>query len=112
MLLRSALNQAPMMSRCSFLSSRIRAGLGRERYCRRHSGYIALVVFLPDGQQVALGSDDMTVRFWDAATGAALQTPEDHLGWVTSVAFSPDANMTHGLSVLNDWVIEGERKLL
>ena len=36
------------------------------------------------------GSYDRTVRLWDAATGAALQTLEGHSGWVTSVAFSPD----------------------
>jgi WD40 repeat protein len=32
----------------------------------------------------------MTVRLWDAATGAALQTLEGHSGSVRSVAFSPD----------------------
>ncbi len=35
-------------------------------------------------------SYDRTVRLWDAATGAALQTLEGHTDWVTSVAFSPD----------------------
>jgi WD40 repeat protein len=32
----------------------------------------------------------MTVRLWDAATGAPLQTLEGHSGPVSSVAFSPD----------------------
>ncbi|SLM38926.1 WD40/YVTN repeat-like-containing domain [Lasallia pustulata] len=32
----------------------------------------------------------MTVRIWDAATGATLQTLEGHSGWVHAVAFSPD----------------------
>jgi WD40 repeat protein len=36
------------------------------------------------------GSDDNTVRLWDAVTGAALQTLEGHSDWVSSVAFSPD----------------------
>jgi WD40 repeat protein len=36
------------------------------------------------------GSDDETVRLWDAATGALLQTLEGHTSSVTSVAFSPD----------------------
>jgi WD40 repeat protein len=48
------------------------------------------VAFSPDGKQVMSGSDDNTVRLWDAVTGAALQTLKGHLGSVYSVAFSPD----------------------
>ena len=48
------------------------------------------VAFSPDGTQVVSGSGDKTVRLWDAATGAPLQTLEGHSDWVTSVAFSPD----------------------
>jgi WD40 repeat protein len=48
------------------------------------------VAFSPDGRQVVSGSEDQTVRLWDAATGAALQRLEGHTGVVTSVAFSPD----------------------
>jgi WD40 repeat protein len=36
------------------------------------------------------GSEDKTVRLWDAATGKALQTLKGHTGSVSSVAFSPD----------------------
>jgi len=36
------------------------------------------------------GSDDNTVRLWDAATGALHQTLEGHSSAVRSVAFSPD----------------------
>ena len=48
------------------------------------------VAFSPDGKQVVSGSNDETVRLWDAATGAALQTLEGHTDAVNSVAFSPD----------------------
>ena len=48
------------------------------------------MAFSPDGKQSCLGSDDQTVRLWDAATGAPLQTLEGHNCSVTSVAFSPD----------------------
>ena len=42
---------------------------------------------------VASGSDDDTVRLWDAGTGAALQTLEGHSDPVWSVAFSPDGKV-------------------
>jgi WD40 repeat protein len=48
------------------------------------------VAFSPDGKQVASGSQDQTVRLWDAVTGAALQTLKGHSSFVISVAFSPD----------------------
>ncbi|OBT67626.1 hypothetical protein VE03_03802 [Pseudogymnoascus sp. 23342-1-I1] len=55
-----------------------------------HSSWVTSVAFSPDGKQVVSGSDDKTVRLWDATTGAALQTLKGHSEWVSSVAFSPD----------------------
>jgi len=48
------------------------------------------VAFSPDGKQVVSGSGDKTVRLWNTATGALLQTLEGHSASVYSIAFSPD----------------------
>jgi WD40 repeat protein len=58
------------------------------------------------------GSVDQTVRLWDATTGAALQTLKGYRGSVTSVAFSPDGKAMNTLLVSNDWVVEGDTKIL
>ena len=55
-----------------------------------HANSVASVAFSPDAKSVVSGSVDRTVRLWDAATDAPLQTLEGHSHLVRSVAFSSD----------------------
>ena len=64
----------------------------------------------PNSQCIVSGSDDRTVRLWNAGTGAALQMLEGYSSDVKLMALSQDSRA--GLLVLNDWVIEGKVKIL
>jgi hypothetical protein len=58
-----------------------------------HLSSSCTVVFSPDGQLVAFGSSDNTIRLWDARTGAARGTLKGHSSSVWTVAFSPDGQL-------------------
>ena len=55
-----------------------------------HTDDINSVAFSPDGQTLASGSGDDTIRLWNTNTGELIETFEGHTSYVTSVAFSPD----------------------
>lgn len=60
---------------------------------QRHSGRVDALEWSPTGQYIATGSQDGTIRLWDAVTGEQLHVinlGED--AWVFSLAWSPDGS--------------------
>ncbi|MGB3420273.1 MAG: hypothetical protein WBA52_07530 [Dolichospermum sp.] len=55
-----------------------------------HSNSVISVAYSPDGQTLASGSSDNTIKLWNVKTGNLLQTFKGHFNWVYSVAYSPD----------------------
>ena len=56
----------------------------------RHTDYVPSITFSPDGQTLASGSWDRTIRLWDPHTGHLKTTLIGHTSNIHSIAFSPD----------------------
>ena len=58
---------------------------------RGHKEGVYAAVFSSDGRYIVSGSDDRTIRLWDAQTGSQVGNPfQGHTSKVWSVAFSSD----------------------
>ena len=55
-----------------------------------HKHAVLSLAFSPDGNTLASGSADQTLKLWDIASGKDQTTLKEHTGSVFSVAFSPD----------------------
>lgn len=55
-----------------------------------HSELVRSVAISPDGQTLASGSSDQTIKLWNPVTGGLLGTLTGHSSAVLSLTFSPD----------------------
>lgn len=56
-----------------------------------HSDAINCIAFSPNGKFIASGSNDNTVKLWNAQTGHEIRSFEGHSTWVVSLAISPSS---------------------
>jgi WD40 repeat protein len=77
------------------------SGISLEKTLEGHSNSVYSLAYSPDGQTLASGSGDKTIKLWDVNTGNLLQTLEDHSELVNSVAYSPDGQTLASSSIDN-----------
>ncbi len=65
-----------------------------------HAASVRSVAISPDGQTIASGSDDSTIKLWDLGNARLIRTLTSQSGlfkrestWITSLAFSPQDNI-------------------
>ncbi len=58
-----------------------------------HSSMVTAVVISPDGQTLATGSRDKTIKLWNLKTGELRQTLTDHSDRILSLAISSDSQI-------------------
>ena len=64
----------------------------------RHTDFVPSITFSPDGQTLASGSWDRTIRLWTPHTGQLKTTLIGHTSNIHSVAFSPDGQTLGSVS--------------
>lgn len=71
-----------------------------------HSDFVNSVAISPDGQILASGSVDRTIKLWDVGTGELLNNITGHSSGVTCVAFSHDGKTLASSSANPDGTIK------
>ena len=77
-----------------------------------HRDIVMAVTFMPDGQSLASGSLDGTVRLWDTQTGILQHSLKASNDSIIAVAFSPDGKTlasAGGDKTVKLWDVSGLR---
>lgn len=61
------------------------------------TAWVTVLTFSPDGEWLASGSYDRTIRLWHWRTGEQVQILQGHTDWVWSVAFHPQSTVNQRL---------------
>ena len=63
---------------------------GSERTLAGHRDFVSGLAFSPDGQTLASGSMDATIKLWNLASGQEIAMLIGHMQEATNLAYSPD----------------------
>ena len=78
-----------------------------------HTAQVSVVAFSPDGNTLASGSRDGTIRLWNPHTGEHIASARGHTRGVTSIAFSPQLDrLASGSADKNGSIVECEYRQL
>ncbi|MBU7583001.1 MAG: serine/threonine protein kinase [Nostoc sp. TH1S01] len=74
-------------------TTEVSEGADQPKTFRGHASDVNSVAFAPNGQILASGSDDQTIKLWNLATGTEISTLKGHLKWIWAIAFHPDGKI-------------------